>query len=320
MALLKDNKKEKAERTFSSLLGKYKNTYYGFLATSKATQNGLTLSPKPYRTRPLNLNENPVLNKEQKFLIQKIRKLNSLGLSHLAAKEVSYLDEHSRNAKVSALYISNLYKESKAYYQSHNILLKAMIQRGIYNYDKLPKEFLKTLLPKHYIDLIEASGERHKVSPYFVLSLIKQESSFNPEAISSAGARGLMQLMPKTAKQTFKRQKLYKVLQVNAFRHLEIPANNIEIGIAHINELAGKMDGSPVEVIASYNAGRNAVKSWLKRFDKSDLPIFIERITYPETRNYVKKVATNIFNYEAIYGKQSMENGVFGSPKTIFEK
>jgi soluble lytic murein transglycosylase len=130
-----------------------------------------------------------------------------------------------------------------------------------------------------------------------VLGLTRQESEFDSGAVSSAGARGLMQLMPASAKRAASVSGL-------AYRpnDLSNPAYNMQLGMATIAEYLGRWDGSYVLAIASYNAGPTNVRNWVEVFgdprEPSIDPIdWIESIPFPETRNYVQRVLENVEVY-----------------------
>lgn len=138
------------------------------------------------------------------------------------------------------------------------------------------------------------------VEPALAFAIARQESSFDPYALSPAGARGLMQLMVPTAQETAKKQRL----DFAAERLISDPAYNVVLGTAHLGELVDYWGGSYVLAIASYNAGAGNVKKWVAangdpRVAGSDLVRWIERIPVSETRFYVQRVMENLQIYRA---------------------
>ena len=130
-----------------------------------------------------------------------------------------------------------------------------------------------------------------------ILSIIRQESSFSPYAVSSAGARGLMQIMPATAKQVArKKRKSFSVHELNSN-----PDLNVELGSAYFADLLKRFNGSYILAIAAYNAGPKNVNKWLKSIGNPQEDIdpidWIERIPFNETRNYVQRVLENLHIY-----------------------
>ena len=136
------------------------------------------------------------------------------------------------------------------------------------------------------------------VEPAMVYAIARQESAFNPRAISSAGARGLMQLMPATAKRTAQRFGVGFDLK----RLIEDPSYNAKIGSAHLGELMEDWKGSYILAFASYNAGGGNVIKWVRSYGDPRKPDvdevdWIERIPFYETRNYVQRVLENLRVY-----------------------
>src|SRR5208337_3181219 len=135
------------------------------------------------------------------------------------------------------------------------------------------------------------------LDPYLILSVMRQESSFEPQARSIAGAIGLMQLMPPTAGKCNKNAKgLLKNAGLPSNIRLTDPRTNILLGSSYLKQLLRKFNSIPL-AIASYNAGEDAVSNWLKNGKYRTIDEFIEDIPYPETKNYVKKVMTAYFEY-----------------------
>ncbi|MBQ0820649.1 lytic transglycosylase domain-containing protein [Microvirga sp. HBU67558] len=137
-----------------------------------------------------------------------------------------------------------------------------------------------------------------EVEPAMVYAIARQESAFNPRAVSSAGARGLMQLMPATAKRTAQRFGVGFDLK----RLIEDPSYNAKIGSAHLGELMEDWKGSYILAFASYNAGGGNVIKWVRTYGDPRKPDvdevdWVERIPFYETRNYVQRVLENLRVY-----------------------
>jgi soluble lytic murein transglycosylase len=136
------------------------------------------------------------------------------------------------------------------------------------------------------------------VEAALVYGISRQESTFDPRAMSPVGARGLMQLMVTTAQETAKRN----VIGFDADRLLDDPPYNVLIGTTHLGELLETWGGSYVLTIASYNAGSANTKKWVDAYGDPrtgtiDPVHFVERIPFSETRNYVQRVLENIQVY-----------------------
>ncbi len=157
-------------------------------------------------------------------------------------------------------------------------------------------KLIKYIFPLNYINVVEKNAE--SLDPLIIISLIRQESAFNPEATSTVGAKGLMQLMPETAKRFNKRVKV---------KHLGDPQINVAIGSKYLRQLITRFDGNLIFALASYNAGENRIDRWRKEIFRNDDPLAtIESIPYEETRNYVKLIYRNKFFYSLLSNKSTL--------------
>lgn len=135
----------------------------------------------------------------------------------------------------------------------------------------------------------------------FPVAIARQESAFLYTAQSHVGARGLMQLMPKTASATAKKHKVKYTSRSQLFK----PELNITLGSAYLGDMYKRFDQNPAYAAAAYNAGPHRVKRWLK--DRGELPldIWIETIPFKETRNYVQNVLAFRVIYDRLQGRQA---------------
>ncbi|RTR03908.1 transglycosylase SLT domain-containing protein [Halomonas nitroreducens] len=141
--------------------------------------------------------------------------------------------------------------------------------------------------PEAYRDHFLRWGEVTGVDPYLLMGIARRESAYNPEALSPAGARGLMQLMPATAAQVSRQLGLddpgpYGVLD---------PAVNIRLGSTYIGEMLDRYRGNRLAATAAYNAGPHRVDRWLEQAPEA-FDLFVESIPFRETRHYVQAVLT----------------------------
>ena len=154
------------------------------------------------------------------------------------------------------------------------------------------RDNLDLRFPRAYPDIVAAKAQQHGVESEWIYSLIRQESAFAPTARSPAGALGMMQLMPSTAKQVSRK------LGLNFNTHsLLDPENNILLGTQYLSDLLQRFEGNIVLATAAYNAGPNRAKRWQPESSPMAGDIWIETIPIHETREYVK----NILTYQAIY-------------------
>ncbi len=154
--------------------------------------------------------------------------------------------------------------------------------------------------PLPYWEFIELYADRYELDPLFVAAVIKVESGFQPRAESERGAKGLMQLMPDTARwiaqQTgseFRNDYLYN------------PDYNIRLGCWYLANLRKEFDNNEMLVLAAYNGGRGNVRRWMESHNVSGELKSIENIPFPETKEFVKRVLKTYHIYHELYGKES---------------
>lgn len=144
----------------------------------------------------------------------------------------------------------------------------------------------------------------NSVPPAIVYAIARQESGFDPHAVSSAGAKGLMQMIELTAKRTAE----HAGVDFDAAKLTSDAAFNAKLGAAHLGQLFAEQGGSPILAFAAYNAGGRRVKEWIEAYGDPRTPgvdpiDWVERIPFEETRNYVQRVMENWTMYQASFGK-----------------
>lgn len=156
---------------------------------------------------------------------------------------------------------------------------------------------LRAIFPWPNRRAVEAEADEFHVDPFLLAALIRQESVFDREALSHAGARGLAQLLPSTAAYTARGLDL-----PFAPEWLTVPDLNLHLGAAHLGTLLRRYNGRVDAAVASYDAGSAPVDRWLARAPGADPDLFVEDVAYVETRGYVRSVLRNREIYRALYG------------------
>ena len=164
-------------------------------------------------------------------------------------------------------------------WQWHDYAIRT-IAKGNY-FDDLAIRF-----PTPFDNLVNKYSVQRRLEPAFVYGIIRRESAFNVQARSPVGARGLMQLMPATAKQVSKQLKL----KAPRRQDLYTPSFNINLGSTYIRDMLKKFNGHRALASAAYNAGPHRVNAWLP--EKSELPadVWVDTIPFTETREYVRAI------------------------------
>jgi soluble lytic murein transglycosylase len=155
--------------------------------------------------------------------------------------------------------------------------------------DALPMEYWRILFPQAYWSTIKAESEKNGLDPYMVAALIRQETEFNPGAISNKSAYGLMQLLPSVGK---------SMAREEGIRHFETndlldPSTNIRLGTRYLKQTLAKFNGQPEYTFAAYNAGDNRVSDWQSIGGYTGIDEFVESIPFTETREYVQAIIRN---------------------------
>ncbi|GAA6133268.1 lytic transglycosylase Slt [Oceaniserpentilla sp. 4NH20-0058] len=150
---------------------------------------------------------------------------------------------------------------------------------------------LQLRFPLAHDQYFDKAAQKNNINKHWIYGIARQESAFMHDVRSSAGATGLMQLMPKTAKSVSKKMRI-----PYSKKKLIDPAYNIKLGSRYLQYLLKRYDGNRVLATAAYNAGPGNVNRWLKRFN-GDIDIWIEQIPFKETKEYVQRVLT----YSTIY-------------------
>lgn len=202
--------------------------------------------------------------------------------------------------------INQLYKDDDfiqswlAYFQG-NFSTSAVIARDAM--EKLPCKpdrydaKWRLVYPIHYYDVIQQNAKYWNNDPTLILSIIREESYFNPQAKSAMGASGLMQLMPATAR------------EAGSVIGISIPNENllfdsdinIKLGNIYYSRLKSSLWNKDILAVLAYNGGLGSVSKWRENLKYVDVDDFVEQIPYPETQNYFKKVYRSYWNYLRIY-------------------
>jgi len=222
-----------------------------------------------------------------------LRRLNNYSLPIFLQKKT--VDQHATIKETVHLLQAHLIQESQNYLMTFRYIYNLLDKNDI----RFTRNVLDLLFPRPYIDVLKKNLKNQ--DPLLVLSLIRQESVFNPRARSPVGARGLMQLMPATARQ------LRRSVKVN---QLSNPRINIELGTRYFQNLMKRYNNNLVYVLAAYNAGETRVERWRKQyFDEEETIVRnIETIPFKETRTYVKLIFRNLFFYKLLTSEELIDN------------
>ena len=205
-----------------------------------------------------------------------------LRLEAVSAPDAS--DSHSLR-----LALARVQREREGYDRATYNARQILPDYADYDLPELPGDFWGLLYPEAFFSLVRQDARANRLDPYLVMALIREESGFNPKATSGAGARGLMQLLPKTARD-LAREGRGPRRRPRAAGNLNDPNYNLRAGCHYLAEMVQEFNGSLEQALAAYNAGPDRVRQWLAGRSFPEPAAFVESIPFAETRAYVEAV------------------------------
>ena len=234
---------------------------------------------------------------EDNLRLQRARLLSNGALADLAVRELQAAASEDGGSWAPPE-MARVYQDGGRYDRAIEIMKRTTPNYFAVDLPELPRPYWEALFPKPYWTDLRKYSSQNGLDPYLVASLIRQESEFNPAAISRANAVGLMQLLPITGKTVAKQVKMrgYNASQ------LYTPVVNLQLGTHYFKSMVDKYDGRLEYALAAYNAGTDHVGEWLVQGKYRDPQEFVESIPFTETREYVQAILRNANVYRQLYG------------------
>jgi soluble lytic murein transglycosylase len=284
-----------AKKSFTKLLLRQPNTYYGMrLLSAKDIPESILKVAKSRQTK-LYAEPTEPLSKKTKKLLKRIEFLFDIAEPEQALKELfagmGRFKNSSRNWHVSHM----LHRRGEHHALLRifaNYYLPRMISLEVGEYP-----LWELAYPRPYWSQLKNFANQAGIDPYFALAIMREESHFDPHALSSSKAIGLMQLMPATAKAVAKRIKIKLTGKAEIFD----PELNTRLGTLYLGRLSNKFKSELIYTAGGYNAGPRNMSKWINRWNGKSLDVFVEQIPFKETRNYVKRVYRSYKLYKQIY-------------------
>jgi soluble lytic murein transglycosylase-like protein/TolA-binding protein len=277
-----------ARAIFEKLADSTDSNYYPELASRRVADARPNLpaasAPDPQSTGT------PSVTGVAEYHMARLQTLRALGLKELEPGELKALEEHAGGTAEMRHFVLAGFASADAWYEAI-VAATHMERNGQLNHDIAER----VRYPRAYWDLFSSASSQRALDPYLVLALSRQESLFNPMATSGSNARGLMQLIPSTAR----KMAAQNGIDPEAIR-LYDPSVNVQLGTTYLKNLFGMFSGNSFHVVAAYNAGENAVSKWIAQSPGPD-DEWVENIAYKETRDYVKKVIGGRREYLLLY-------------------
>ena len=300
-----DNDAAMARAFYQKLSDRYRNYYYAELARERLKK--LPPGSDPPGEYPL-LDRIPPLEHGEKITLaeappddlhyQKAKLLGNGGLIDLAVRELDKAAVDDQDKSWAPAETAQLYSDTGHYDRAIEVMKRSVPSYFAVDIPTLPREYWDALFPRPFWPDLKRFSVANGLDPYLVASLIRQESEFNPAAVSRANAVGLMQLLPRTGKLVAHQVAMKRY---NPSQLYTAPVN-LELGTRYFRGMVDKFGGSFEQALAAYNAGSDRVEEWMGQGKYRDAAEFVESIPFTETREYVQAIMRNASVYRQLYG------------------
>jgi soluble lytic murein transglycosylase len=295
-----DHKSAQASADYRALIRAYQRFFYGQMAQQRLAALGdAPLVDQPAQQAQLDrVQAQPVPVLQESFPVEsphlaKARLLANAGLNDYIAQEIAADPDSS---SWSTLAEGQIYASYGEHFRALRAVRRALPSATTASIKSIPLPYWRILFPEPWWETIQTEAAKNNLDPYLVASLIRQESEFNPSAVSPANAYGLMQLLPSVGK-SMAREEGMKNFQT--FQLLD-PATNIRLGTRYLRQTLNRFGGVKEYALAAYNAGDERVTDWRAGEQGQGIDEFVESIPFTETRIYVENILRDIATYKAI--------------------
>jgi soluble lytic murein transglycosylase len=294
-----DGDKPLARAYYQKLTENYRYFYYGNLARDRMSKLGdevvdpPLLEKLPHPAAPPQNWDAPADN----VRAEKAQLLANAALYDFAVAEMQAASAGSPPWEARS--VAEIYSEQGSYIHAIETLKRAVPGYFAAEIPQIPQPVWENLFPRPFWEELKRDSAANQLDPHLVASLIRQESEFNPAAISPANAMGLMQLLPSVGKG------LAREMKIKHFSQDELlTANtNLLLGTRYFKHMVDHYGGQVEYALAAYNAGEDRVDDWRKNGNFADVEEFVESIPFTETREYVQAIMRNAALYKLLYSK-----------------
>jgi soluble lytic murein transglycosylase len=294
-----------ARACFARIAAVFENHYYALVARDRLKDPEIASAPPPAATAEisqfldsLKLSAPPPVPPDATAAtaarIERSRILRSAGLDELADSELRWGARHDCQPSLVALEMAAAASEPHQAMHIMKVLYPEYLNQPL---PSAPRQFWELLFPLPYKSDLVSSAQDRNLDPYLMAGLIRQESEFDPHAVSRAKAYGLTQVRPATGRQ-YARQLGMRTFTV---RTLYQPSANLKLGTTIFRSMLDQQNGSVERTLAAYNAGPLRAVEWAGWGNFREPAEFIESIPFTETRDYVQAVLRNAEMYRRLY-------------------
>lgn len=295
-----------ARAWYAKLSDRYRNYYYAIEARDRLRAIGVqTVSDDPVFAKipPLSPPDPEALDitpPSDDLRMEKAKLLENAGLIDFAVKELEAVPG-AGSGNWASLQVARIYTDNNQPHRALQYLKHVVPSYTAQEIGTLPVAYWRVLFPRPFWSEVQRYAEENNLDPYLVAALIRQESEFNPGAVSYANAYGLMQLLPKTGRVVAKSvgMKHYNTATLLS------PTINIELGTRYFRDMTDQLGGVIEYALAAYNAGSDRVAVWRDTGHYRDVQEFVESIPFYQTRDYVQSIVRNAAIYRRLYGSAS---------------
>ncbi len=291
-----DHNTAQAAANYRTIVRVYQHFFYAQMARERLVALGSTEAASAPDLDQIKTPELPTLADsfpEDSPHLAKAKLLANAGLNDYIPREIA-ADPDS--GSWSALAEAQIYASFGESYRAMRALKRALPSAASASIQSIPLAYWHILFPEPYWTIIKAESAKNGLDPYLVASLIRQESEFNPSAISYANAWGLMQLLPSVGRNLAREEGM---THFQTFQLLD-PETNIRLGTRYLKQMLDHFGGVPEYALAAYNAGDSRVEDWQASGPYSGIDEFVESIPFTQTRDYVQSILRNIEIYREI--------------------
>ncbi len=287
---------------YTTLSNAFEHYYYAQIARQRLSELGPVNPAQVDMLASIHREEIPALTDdvpEDDEHVVKAHLLANAGLNEYIPAEIQAADGSDQ---WGAFAEAEIYSSDGETFRAMRVLKRALPFYASAPIDTIPMGCWKILFPQPYWSAIESESAKNGLDPYMVASLIRQESEFNPGAISGANAWGLMQLLPSVGKAMAREE------GIRHFNEMELlnPDTNIRLGTRYLKQTLDRFEGQAPYAFASYNAGENRVTDWQAIGKYHGMDEFVESIPFTETRDYVQAILRNESIYRELNGRKSV--------------